>query len=304
MMRTQKKPEVVKDKKVTYFKKDPIRCPVCDKPFQREELFQGRVNAASLTDELHRLYAPMAAYGEVMPLIYPVTVCPNCYFAALSQDFETLNPKVKPALSDGISARIDAVGALFPNGLDFAAPRRLEEGIASYFLAMQCYEQFLEKDAPVIKQALCALRLAWLLADLDKKIPKQNYDYLSTFFYKKATFLYQYGLDLDTKGKQALSLVKFLGPDTDMNYGYDGVLYLCAKLELKYGQTKNAELREQRLNFLLMAIAKMFGLGRKTKSKPGPLLEKARELYDELKAVVKGEEGEESAAEEDEEEAE
>jgi uncharacterized protein (DUF2225 family) len=30
----------------------------------------------------------------------------------------------------------------------------------------------------------------------------------------------------------------------------------------------------------------MFGLGKKTKSKPGPLLDKARELYDRLKAEL------------------
>jgi uncharacterized protein len=287
MMRAQKKPEVAKDKKITYFKKEPITCPVCEKPFQREELFQGRVNAASLTEELHRLYSPLAAYGEVIPLVYPVTVCPNCYFAAYAQDFESLAPKIKAPLCDGISARIDSIGNLFPSGVDFAAPRRIEEGIASYFLAMQSYECFLEKDSPVIKQALSALRLAWLLEDIDKKIPQQNYDYLSRFFYQKANFLYQYALELDTKGKQALSAVKFLGPDTDMNYGYDGVLYLCSILELKYGQKENAALREQKLDFLLMAIAKMFGLGKKTKSKPGPLLEKARDLYDRLKAELK-----------------
>jgi uncharacterized protein (DUF2225 family) len=282
-MRSPKKAEAAKERKTTYFKRESTVCPACDKPFLREELFQGRVNAGDLTDELHRLYSPMAAYGEVYPLVYPITVCPNCYFAALPQDFENLNAKIQPVILERISNRIDSVGNLFPAGLDFSSPRRLQEGAASYFLMMQSYDCFPDKEAPVIKQAIASLRAAWLFQDMDKKYPKQNYDYVSRLFYKKATFLYQLAIEYDGKGKQALSSVKFLGPDTDTNFGYDGVLYLAAMLELKYGQREDQEKREKKMDYFVMAIAKMFGLGRKTKSKPGPLLERARELYDRLK---------------------
>ena len=34
-------------------------------------------------------------------------------------------------------------------------------------------------------------------------------------------------------------------------------------------------------------IARMFGLGKRSKSKPGPLLEKARDLYDALKEELR-----------------
>lgn len=282
-MRVQKKPETNKERKVTYFKTKPTPCPVCEKTFLREELFQGRVNAGNLTEELHRLYTPMAAYGEVIPLIYPVSVCPNCYFAALPADFESLSDKVKPALYEGISARIDSVSNVFPTGLDFSSPRNLKEGAASYFLMMQCYQAFPDKDSPVIKQAISAIRAAWLFKDMDARMPKQNYDGISLLFYQKARFLFQRSIELDTKGKQSLQNVKFLGPDTDTNFGYDGVLYLSALLELNYGQRENPELRLKQLDYLACAVAKMFGLGRKAKNKPGPLLERARDLYDKLK---------------------
>ncbi len=283
MKRNHKGLEPSKERKTTYFKKESTVCPVCDKPFQREELFQGRVNAGDLTEELHRLYSPTANYGEVYPLIYPVTVCPNCYFAALPSDFEKLNPKIQPELLERISARIDSVVNLFPSGLDFSSPRRLQEGAASYFLMMQSYESFPDRDSPVIKQAIAALRASWLFADMDRAYPKQNYDYIGIIFAKKATFLYQLALELDTKGKQALSAVKFLGPDTDSNFGYDGVLYLCSMLELKYGIREPAELREKKMDYFACAVAKMFGLGKKTKNKPGPLLDRARDLYERLK---------------------
>jgi uncharacterized protein len=296
MVKAQKKEEPAKEKKVTYFRKDSTVCPVCDKPFQREELFQGRVNAADLSDELHRRYSPMAAFGEVHPLIYPVTVCPNCYFSALPADFDGLNPKLRQPLFDSIAARIDSVGNLFPKGLDFASPRRLQEGAASYFLMMQSYEVFPDKDSPVVKQAIAAIRASWLFGYLDRKLPGQNYDYVAKIFVNKARFLYTHAIELDTKGKQSLQAVKFLGPDTDNNFGYDGVLYLSGALELKYGQKTDLEQRKKRLDYVACAIAKMFGLGKKTKNKPGPLLERARDLYDRLKVELGGKVSEEEEA--------
>jgi uncharacterized protein len=287
-VKIQKKQESSKERKVTYFRKESTVCPVCDKPFQREELFQGRVNAAEMTDELHRLYSPMAAYGEVQPLVYPATVCPNCYFATFPQDFDSMNPKLRPPLYDSIASRIDSVSALFPKGLDFASSRRLQEGAASYFLMMQCYEVFPDKDSPVIKQAIASIRAAWLFADLEKKLPGQNYDYVARLFMNKARFLYQRSIELDTRGKQSLQAVKFLGPDADNNYGYDGVIYLSAVLELKYGQREDPARRAKSLDYLACAIAKMFGLGKKTKAKPGPLLERARDIYDRIKVELGG----------------
>jgi len=287
-VRVQKKQETSRERKVTYFRKESTVCPVCDKPFQREELFQGRVNAAEMTDELHRKYSPMAAYGEVHPLIYPPAVCPNCYFSVFPQDFDALSPKLRQPLYDSIAARIDSVSALFPKGLDFASPRRLQEGAASYFLMMQCYDVFPDKDSPVIKQAIASIRASWLFDELHKKLPGQNYDYVARLFMNKARFLYQRSLELDTRGKQSLQAVKFLGPDADNNYGYDGVLYLSAVLEMKYGQKDDAARRAKKLDYFACAIAKMFGLGKKTKAKPGPLLERARDLYERLKAELGG----------------
>lgn len=287
MVRTHKKQESSRERKITYFKKESGACPVCDHPFQREELFQGRVNAGALTEELHREYTPMAAYGEVFPLVYPVTVCPNCYYSAFPADFPLAAKKPKKPLFEGISARIDSVANLFPTGLDFTSPRRLMEGAASYYLALQCYETFPDSASPVIKQGQCALRAAWLFKDLHDRLPGQNYDYIATVLYRKATFLYQRSLELDTRGKQALSSVKFLGPDSDTNYGYDGVIYVSGILELRYGQREDPLARDKKLDYLACAIAKMFGLGKKTKAKPGPLLEKARDLYDLIKAEIK-----------------
>ena len=72
------------------------------------------------------------------------------------------------------------------------------------------------------------------------------------------------------------------GPDTDKNYGYDGVIYMQGILEYKYGQKKDKELRLKKLEEFKKSIARIFGLGKSSKEKPGPLLELAKNLYDKI----------------------
>lgn len=276
-----------KDKKITFFTKEAFHCPVCDASFHREELYTGggRQNVGPLTDELHRTYIASEAFGEVYPLLYPVTVCPSCYYAAFQQDFLGINPKIVAALSADIEPRIKSVQTIFP-ALDFNAPRGLREGAAAYALALRCYDSFSKEYAPTVKQGVVAIRLAWLFGYLHKKFPNDNWDYLQQLLYRKALFFYKLCIEKEQKGKEAISNAKNIGPDTDKNYGYEGVLYLKGLLELKYGQRDDMDKRGADLEDAKRTIAKMFGLGRSSKSKPGPLLELARDLYDKFKAEL------------------
>ena len=67
----------------------------------------------------------------------------------------------------------------------------------------------------------------------------------------------------------------------------NGVVYLSGLLEYKYGQTDDIQLRLKKLSESKTAIARIFGLGKSSKNKPGPLLEHARELYDNLTKELK-----------------
>lgn len=283
MVRYAAKPEKDdKEKKVTFTAKEATHCPVCESDFHREELFSGRLNAGNLTDELHRLYIPMAAYGEIHPLVYDLTVCPSCWFTAYKHDFSELPQASINGLQAGIAARVESAQRLF-DSVDFNSPRDVAAGAASYYLAMISYEGYTKEFAPTFKQGLSSLRAAWLCNELEQKRPGENFGYVAGLFYRKARYLYRLAVELEQKGTERLSQVKWLGPDTDKSYGFEGVLYVSSILELNYGPKGNAE---HRVNALLdgkRAIAKMFGLGRSTKNKPGPLLDKARDLYDLLK---------------------
>jgi len=279
------KPEKIPDKQlsITFYSKDQTECPICNAKFKREELMTGggRMIAGKLTDELRRLYEPSAKYGEIFPLVYTITVCPKCHYAALSQDFCVLDKDSLSRIYDGMQARYKSAKQLFST-INFAQNRTLSEGAASFYLAILCYEKVDPKFSPKIKQGQCALRAAWLFGELGKKYPEENYSYVSEVFYRKALFFYRRALELEQSGKEMIANLKSFGPDLDKNYGYDGVLYLAALLEFKFGSKASPEKRFELMSYHRRALAKMFGLGRSSKSKPGPLLEHARALYDQL----------------------
>lgn len=274
-----------KDRKVTFTAKDSIRCPACDANFRREELFSGRVNAGDLTDELHRLYIPTQAWGTVRPLVYELTVCPSCFAAAWKHDFVAMTPKVAEAIVQDTANRIESVQRVF-GPLDFQDPRRLVEGAASYYLAMLTYERFGKDAAPTFKQGNAALRAAWLCDELEAEEPGRDYAWAAAIFRNKARVLYRAAIEYEQHGREQVSALRWLGPDTDKNYGYEGVLYVAGILELKCGPSEDEAARRSALDASKRTIARMFGLGKRSKSKPGPLLDKARDLYDRLKAEL------------------
>lgn len=276
-----------KEISISYYSKEQIECPVCSAKFKREEMHSGggRIIAGDLTDELRRLYEPSAKYGEIYPLIYNLTVCPKCLYSGFTQDFRIIDKPAAEQLLEKMDERYRAMEGLFGH-IDFNAPRSLHEGAASYYLALLCYDGLDPKYSPTIKQAICALRAAWLFSTLGEKEPEENYSYVSKLFYQKALFLYRRALELETTGKEMIAGLKSFGPDIDKNYGYDGVIYLGALLEYRYGQKKDIEARQKQLKMHKIALAKLFGLGKSSKSKPGPILEHARVLYDLLKDAL------------------
>ncbi|MBQ3687923.1 MAG: DUF2225 domain-containing protein, partial [Treponema sp.] len=240
----------------------------------------GRMIAGELTDELHRIFEPSKKFGRVYPLIYDIGCCPKCHTALLWKDFadikdsDTLN-----RLLDDSEKRQACVETIFPY-YDLMQERTLYDGAAAYYLALLCYEKVDIAYAPTFKRAMISLRLAWLCNDLNRVCPGRNFDYIAQVFYRKALFFYQQTLINETGRVESIESVSNFGPDMDKNYGYDGILYLSGVLEFKYGQREDESLRLKKLSEFKSAIARLFGLGKSSKEKPGPLLELARNLYD------------------------
>ena len=100
-------------------------------------------------------------------------------------------------------------------------------------------------------------------------------------------FFYQQALVNEQARTEKCSTLNNFGPDQDKNYGWDGVVYLTGLLEYKYGQKEDIQMRLKKLSESKTAIARIFGLGKSSKNKPGPLLEHARNLYDNLTKELK-----------------
>ena len=274
--------------KVSFLSKNATECPVCGFSVYREELFtgRGRLIAGDLTEDLRRIYEPSKKYGEVHPLIYSIMVCPQCYYSSFVNDFEGIKDSMKGKLKKESDRRIEEISLILPD-LDFSQPRRIQEGIASYFFALMCYDHFSKEYSPTIKQGIAALRSAWLFHDLHAKFPRDNYDYLAKLFYRKAAFFYSLAVEYEGSGKEPITNAGHLGPDLDKNYGYDGVLYLAAYLEYKYGVTEDEERRIESLKTAKTTVARIFGMGKASKDKPTALLDKSKELYARINELLK-----------------
>lgn len=275
-----------KTPKLTFWQKDIISCPICDdSDFKREEILSGggRMNAGKLTDELHRNFLPTVKYGEVYPLIYPVTTCPRCFYSAYPKDFQGVKKLDILGLRAKSQNRIAAVEELFKD-LNFEQNRRIQEGIASYYLAIICYDYFPSSVSPTVKQAMSAIRGAWLSMKLHKQDPGENWDYVANVFYRKAAFLYSQVVEFEQKGKETAERLN-AGPDIDKNWGFDGIMYLAGLLEFKYGQRTDPERRGTSLKRARSVVSKIVGMGKSSKSKPSAILDLSRDLH----ANIKGE---------------
>lgn len=273
---------------VTFFGKEEIACPVCGEKVYRETLRtgRGRLIAGDLREDLRRLYEPTEKYGEVYPLVYPVGVCPECRYAAFYADFTQLPDETVQKLTEDTEHRKRSLEKIFPE-LDFRGTRRLEEGIASYHYAIMSMEHFPAKLSPTIKRGLCALRAAWLLGDLHPKHPGEHFDYLREIYFHKAWYFYMLAVEYEENGREGIVDAGHLGPDTDQNYGYDGVLYLAAYLEYHYGPREDAERRGKSLQRAKTTVGRLFGHGKASKNKPSTLLERAKDLYSSINSELK-----------------
>lgn len=275
-------------RRTTFFNKTATVCPVCETSFYREELLSGggRLIAGELTDELHRTYEPSKKFGEVYPLIYTVPVCPACLYAALPQDFSEPKGEALEVLKGEAERRRTDVSLVLKD-LNFADYRRLEEGVASYVLAIMCYEHFDRHAAPCFKRALCALRAAWLLRALNSRQVGENFDYLAQLFYRKARFFYFRAIELAQNGQEALEGKVQYGPDLDKNFGFEGLLYLAGLLEFRYGPREDRQRRVRSLENAKRIVSKLFGTGKVSRARPSAILDKARDLYEEMNREIK-----------------
>lgn len=276
------------NKRISFRQKNSTLCPVCRNEFYREEMFtgSGRLISDRITDELRRLYKESKKFGKIYPLSYLLNVCPNCLYTAYPKDFNDVTEQEILKLQEMRPARKNAVVKFFGQ-LDFNEDRNLMLGAASYMLAVDCYNFRRKNVGPTFKKGVSSIRAAWLFSDLADEYPDHPYKKLSQFFYKKAYEYYLKILDILQTGGEPADAAGNMGPDTDKNWGYEGILYVSAVLTIKYGTTeKDLEKRIANFNISKRYLSRLFGSGKSSKSVPTELLEKTRTLYDKINEML------------------
>ncbi|MCK4821637.1 DUF2225 domain-containing protein, partial [bacterium] len=215
----------------------------------------------------------------VYPLAYLLVVCPKCLYTAYPKDFNKITPEEKEKLQTSTGARIKSIKKFFGN-ISFEDDRNLKLGAASYLLAIDCYSFRNKEVAPTFKNAVSSIRAAWLFDDISKEIPDKPYNRISDFFYNKAYGYYHSVMDLVQSGKEPMEAAGNIGPDSDKNWGYEGILYMNAILTLKIGiKEPDIEKRIKRFETTKRFLSRLFGRGKSTKSRPGALIDMTRDIY-------------------------
>ncbi len=272
-------------KKITFHEKSARHCPVCENEFYHEQILSGggRLIAGNLRRDLRRLYETTKKYGDVYPLIYGIVTCPECLYASLSEDFDYVDKKQIDDCLEDKDARIKYMHEMFGDNVSFNDDRNLRSGAASYFLAISSYGYHNGSTFPTFKKAICSLRMSWVLEDLHKEAPEDNFDNLIPFFQFKAKEFYNIAVDIMNNGGENFEGLKTFGPDMDKNYGFEGMLYVAALLENTFSFfIEDPDTRAQQLLHAKRKLGKLFGSGKSSKSKPSALLESVKELRSEI----------------------
>ncbi|MBX7059295.1 MAG: DUF2225 domain-containing protein [Leptospirales bacterium] len=275
-----------KAKAISYRAKEKTTCPVCRQEFQIEMLHSGggRLIAGKLTPELRRLYEVSKKYGKVYPLAYSIVVCPQCLYSSFPKEFEKLEGAPLEDLRKSVNDRRASIEKI-AGQLDYSEDRNLVTGAASYLLAIECYQRRDISVAPTPKKAICSLRGAWLFSDMNDEFPGLGFDKVRDFLYTKAVTYYSPTLDIMTNGREPHDqFLALLGPDTDKNWGFDGVIYINGYLTRRF-LDRLAPSPNQKIEMLDKCkrhLGKLYGMGRASSSKPSIIIDMAKELYEQI----------------------
>jgi len=269
------------------YKKELRKCPVCESQFREEFMLTGSMRQVSINmnEELRTFYKE---YQEmpVVPFIYETLTCPKCLFSSLIPDFNNLYVQkqnysdkelesiknLRISIIKEQNRRRELINSI--DNIDFENPKNLETALASYILSVECYGYFSEKLLPDTKRAVCSLRAAWLASDIDAEDLKNKY-------YREAQKYYSLIANrLDDSGGFKLGL------DWGNNFGFEGVRYIKAALDMRLlDDTDDIRKKFDILQNARATFSKIRGFGKASQNKRGPLLKIAEDMFERIQPI-------------------
>lgn len=127
------------------FYEKQVSCPICGTSFKSRRIRYSKLKLIKQDPDLRR------HYQELDPLLYNVTICPECSYANLNRDFDKIPSARKPLHLNIERRRSDSLQL-----------SEVEMAIENYLLVLQCLEKL---ASPPDKLARIYLYLAWLYED-------------------------------------------------------------------------------------------------------------------------------------------
>ena len=148
------------------FYEKKVSCPVCGTSFNSRRVRLSKLKLIKQDPDL-RMH-----YQELNPLLYNVTICPECSYANLNQDFERVSSVRRPLNLNAEKRRSDSKQLT-----------ESEMAAENYQLVLQCLEKI---GSPADKLARIYLYLAWLYEDSGDETTGREMRQKALTYYKKA----------------------------------------------------------------------------------------------------------------------
>lgn len=215
------------DTAVFYLKS--FKCPVCASAFKRTQIKKNATRAVKREEDLS------ASYSTVNPTHYGVVLCEHCGYAALVNDFESLNEHAKKAVREAISSKWKS--------RSYSQELGLKEVIELHLIALLNYEVQKRKPSDLGK---IAQRLAWFYRELGDEGRSLKFEQQCLNLYKKAYI--EENLDLNTDFRTTVYYLIGYYSYKNKDYSEAAKMLREAIVSNRYGKNKFVErLAEDRL---------------------------------------------------------
>lgn len=158
-------------KEENFFSKEVI-CPVCANDFKGINYKQKGFKFLNRESDFHE------TFEGGTPIMHDIWVCPSCYYAAKKEEFAKIKVKEIEKIMNAKLERAKTV-----KGVEFTKIRDYESSIASYKLAIMCYEK-MEFGSGYVGNLY--LKMAWIAREKRKKDDEQKYLKLTLEKFEKA----------------------------------------------------------------------------------------------------------------------
>ena len=156
---------------VQYLFLKKVLCPVCGDSFETIAFRSSKLRVQKVDPDFRRRYL------DFDPLWYSIWVCPHCFYANITSEFEQIAEKAKKAILEHKDIK--------NSNFIFTNPRRLDQIFRAYYLNLHWVESLMQDSE---KMGRLWLRLAWLYDDVGDITNSNNARINSLNFYKDSHF--------------------------------------------------------------------------------------------------------------------